>query len=78
MRRVPVPVHAMRYSQTEDQPKWDWRGPTANNPMEAVMDPHPLIKPVTVPRDLLLPRTLGCADKSAATAEVMILLGLKL
>ena len=40
------------------------------------MEPHPLIRPVTVPRDLLLPRTEGCEDKSAATAEVMMLLGL--
>jgi hypothetical protein len=44
--------------------------------MDAVIDPHPLINPVTVPKDLLLPRTLGCEAKSAATADVMMLLGL--
>lgn len=41
------------------------------------MEPHPLMRPVTVPSDLLLPRTEGCEAKSAATAEVIILLGLK-
>jgi hypothetical protein len=34
--------------------------------------------PVTVPRDLLLPRTEGWEDKSAATADVIILFGLKI
>jgi hypothetical protein len=48
----------------------------AKRPMDAVIEPHPLISPVTVPRDLVLPRTVGCDAKSAATAEVMILLGL--
>lgn len=48
----------------------------ANNPIDAVILPVPLIKPVTVPKDLLLPRTDGCEAKSAATADVMILLGL--
>ena len=76
MRAVPVKVQAIKKIHTEDQPKAAWSGPTANNPTEAVMAPHPLIRPVTVPRDLLLPRTEGCEAKSAATAEVMILLGL--
>jgi hypothetical protein len=52
-------------------------GPTARRPIEAVMAPHPLIKPVTVPNDLVFPRTDGWDAKSAATADVMILLGLK-
>jgi hypothetical protein len=52
------------------------RGSMAKRPMDAVIEPHPLISPVTVPRDLVLPRTVGCDAKSAATAEVMILLGL--
>ena len=42
----------------------------------SVMEPVPLISPVTVPNDLLLPRTEGWDAKSAATAEVMMLLGL--
>ena len=53
------------------------RGLTANKPTDAVIEPHPLISPVTVPRDLLFPWTLGWLDKSAATAEVMMLLGLE-
>jgi len=77
MRLVPAAVHPIRYTQTEDHPKAAWIGPTAKSPTEAVIDPQPLIRPVTVPRDLLLPRTLGWLDKSAATAEVMILLGLR-
>ena len=40
------------------------------------MEPQPLMRPVTVPKDLLLPRTEGCEAKSAATAEVIMLLGL--
>ena len=40
------------------------------------MEPDPLMSPVTVPRDLVLPFTEGWEAKSAATAEVMILLGL--
>ncbi len=77
MRAVPVKVQPIKKTQTEDQPKADCRGPTAKRPTEAVMEPQPLISPVTVPRDLLLPRTDGCEAKSAATAEVMMLLGLK-
>ena len=73
---VPVAVQAIKKSQTEDQPKLSCRGPTAKRPIDAVIDPHPLMRPVTVPRDLLLPRTDGCDAKSAATAEVMILFGL--
>ena len=76
IRRVPVEVHPMRYSQTELHPKFCCNGPTARRPIEAVMAPHPLIRPVTVPRDLLLPLTEGCDARSAATADVMILLGL--
>jgi hypothetical protein len=76
MSAVPVKVQAIKKTQTDDQPKAAWSGPTANRPIEAVMEPHPLIRPVTVPRDLLLPRTEGCEAKSAATAEVIILLGL--
>lgn len=49
----------------------------ARRPMDAVIEPHPLISPVTVPRDLVLPRTEGCDAKSAATAEVMMLFGLR-
>ena len=48
----------------------------ANKPIDAVILPVPLIKPVTVPNDLLFPWTDGCEAKSAATADVMILLGL--
>ena len=48
----------------------------ANRPIDAVMAPVPLMRPVTVPSDLVFPRTDGCAAKSAATAEVIILLGL--
>lgn len=48
----------------------------ANKPIDAVILPVPLIKPVTVPNDLLLPRTDGCEAKSAATADVIMLLGL--
>ena len=59
MSRVPAEVHPMRKSQTDDQPNADWSGPTANKPIEAVIEPHPLISPVTVPRDLVLPRTEG-------------------
>lgn len=40
------------------------------------MDPQPLMRPVTVPSDLLLPRTDGWEARSAATADVMMLLGL--
>ena len=39
------------------------------------MLPLPLMMPVMVPRDLLLPAMLGCSLKSAATAEVKMLLG---
>ena len=76
MSSVPVAVQKMRKIQTEDHPKASWSGPTANSPIDAVMDPQPLINPVTVPSDLLLPRTEGCDAKSAATAEVIMLLGL--
>lgn len=75
-RRVPVAVAPIRKTHTELQPKAACNGPTARRPIEAVMDPHPLISPVTVPRDLLFPRTDGWDERSAATAEVMILLGL--
>lgn len=70
-------VHPIRYTQTELQPNASWRGPTASSPIEAVMLPHPLMRPVTVPSDLLLPRTLGWDAKSAATADVMMLFGLQ-
>ena len=53
-----------------------FKGSIANKPIEAVIEPHPLISPVTVPRDLVDPLTEGCDAKSAATAEVMMLLGL--
>ena len=76
MRRVPAAVHPMRKIHTDDHPKASWRGPTAKSPIEAVIEPHPLMRPVTVPRDLALPRTEGCEAKSAATADVMILFGL--
>jgi hypothetical protein len=76
IRAVPVKVHPIKKIQTEDHPKADCKGPTASNPIEAVMDPQPLISPVTVPSDLLLPRTEGCEAKSAATADVIILFGL--
>ena len=75
-RAVPVKVQAMRKSQTELHPYVACKGPTARRPMEAVMAPHPLMRPVTVPRDLLFPRTDGWEARSAATAEVMMLLGL--
>jgi hypothetical protein len=45
--------------------------------MEAVIDPVPLIKPVTVPRLLVLPRTDGWDARSAATADVIMLFGLR-
>jgi hypothetical protein len=48
----------------------------ASKPIDAVILPVPLIKPVTVPNDLLFPWTDGCEAKSAATADVIILLGL--
>lgn len=51
-------------------------GPTARSPTDAVTAPHPLIRPVTVPNDFEFPRTEGCEARSAATAEVIILLGL--
>ena len=76
MSAVPAPVHPIRYSQTDVHPKLDCRGPIAKRPIEAVMEPVPLMRPVTVPRDLLFPRTDGCDAKSAATADVMMLLGL--
>jgi hypothetical protein len=66
----------MRKSQTDPHPKAACKGPTARRPTEAVTDPHPLISPVTVPRDLLFPATDGWDAQSAATAEVMMLLGL--
>lgn len=53
-----------------------FKGSMANKPIEAVMEPHPLMSPVTVPRDLVDPLTEGWDAKSAATAEVMILFGL--
>ena len=77
MRRVPVAVQPMRNNQTDPHPKDSCKGPTAKSPIEAVIEPHPLISPVTVPRDLLFPWTLGWLDKSAATAEVMMLFGLE-
>lgn len=73
---VPVAVQAIKKIHTEDHPKAACKGPTASKPIEAVIDPHPLMSPVTVPSDLLLPRTEGCDAKSAATAEVIILFGL--
>ena len=76
MSAVPVKVHPMRKSQTEPHPYASCKGPTARRPMEAVIAPHPLIRPVTVPSDLLFPRTDGCDARSAATAEVMMLFGL--
>ena len=76
MRRVPMAVQPIKYTQTDPQPKFCCKGPTANKPIEAVMEPQPLMRPVTVPKDLLLPRTEGWDAKSAATADVMILLGL--
>ena len=76
MSAVPAPVHPIRYIQTDIHPYVDCRGPIAKRPMEAVMEPVPLIRPVTVPSDLLFPRTDGCEAKSAATADVMMLLGL--
>lgn len=76
MRRVPVAVHPIRKSHTELHPKFCCKGPTARSPTDAVIEPHPLISPVTVPRDLLLPLTEGWDARSAATAEVMILFGL--
>ena len=76
MRAVPQKVQPIKKIQTDPQPNASWRGPTANKPTDAVTEPVPLIRPVTVPRDLLLPRTEGCDAKSAATAEVMMLLGL--
>jgi hypothetical protein len=71
-----VVVQPIKYNQTEPHPYLACNGPIANKPMEAVMLPVPFIKPVTVPNDLLLPRTEGCEAKSAATADVIILLGL--
>ena len=38
----------------------------------------PLMRPVTVPSDLELPRTDGWFERSAATADVIILLGLRI
>ena len=78
MRAVPVKVQPMRKSQTEPHPNADCKGPTARSPIDAVMAPHPLMRPVTVPRDLLFPRTDGWEARSAATADVMILLGLNM
>ena len=40
-----------------------------------MIEPLPFIIPVTVPRALAFPLMVGCSDKSAATAEVMMLLG---
>lgn len=77
MRQVPAAVHPIRYIQTADQPKAVWRGPMAISPTADVNDPQPLMRPVTVPRDLLLPRTEGWEAKSAATADVIMLLGLR-
>lgn len=76
IRPVPVAVHPMRKYQTEPHPNEFCRGPTASRPTDAVIDPQPLMRPVTVPRDLLLPRTDGWEARSAATADVMMLLGL--
>ena len=76
IRPVPVAVHPMRKYQTEPHPNAFCRGPTASRPTDAVIDPQPLMRPVTVPRDLLLPRTDGWEARSAATADVMMLLGL--
>jgi hypothetical protein len=69
-------VQPIRYIQTEPHPYLVCSGPIANKPIDAVMLPVPLIKPVTVPNDLLFPWTDGCEAKSAATADVIILLGL--
>ena len=40
-----------------------------------MIEPLPFIIPVTVPRALAFPLIVGCSDKSAATAEVIILFG---
>jgi hypothetical protein len=77
MSNVPIAVHAIRYIQTDPQPYAFCKGPTARRPMEAVIDPVPLIKPVTVPRLLVLPRTDGWDARSAATADVIMLFGLR-
>ena len=69
-------VAPIRKSQTELHPNAACKGPTARRPIDAVIEPQPLIRPVTVPRDLLFPRTEGWDERSAATADVMMLLGL--
>lgn len=41
----------------------------------AMIEPLPLMMPVTVPNALAFPLIVGCSDKSAATADVMMLFG---
>ena len=78
MRSVPQAVANIKYIHTAYQPNFTVKGPTANRPAEATIEPVPLIRPVTVPSDLLLPLTDGWDARSAATADVMILFGLEI
>ena len=49
--------------------------PMHMRPKAAVIEPEPLMMPVTVPSERVLPPIDGCSARSAATAEVMMLLG---
>ena len=50
-------------------------GPMSMRPKAAVIEPEPLMMPVTVPSERVLPPIDGCSARSAATALVMMLLG---
>ena len=75
MRQVPTKVLPIMKYHTEDQPHRACRGPMTSRPTALMALPVPLIRPVTVPSDLELPRTVGWDARSAATADVMMLLG---
>lgn len=48
---------------------------TTSWPTAATKEPEPLIRPTTVPRACVLPAIEGCSARSAATADVTMLLG---
>mmetsp|Transcript_45066 Transcript_45066/g.105273 ORF Transcript_45066/g.105273 Transcript_45066/m.105273 type:complete len:212 (-) Transcript_45066:124-759(-) len=72
---VPVTTHAMRKYQTAVHPPKFCSGPITMSPKAAVIEPEPLMMPVTVESERVLPPMDGCSARSAATAEVMMLLG---
>ena len=74
MSAVPARTQAMSMYQTAVHPPSSWSGPMAIKPKAAVMEPVPLMIAVTVPSERVLPPIEGCSARSAATAEVMMLL----